>query len=96
MRVAVTDATVDQRRLLARLIQEAFPDAEILHTSGRADWVQSLAGSQNAFEVERAAIPEADIQAAALFPLENPNPVLRIARDGSVLFANHASERLLR
>ena len=30
------------------------------------------------------------------FPDENPNPVLRIARDGTVLYANRASEPLLR
>jgi len=30
------------------------------------------------------------------FPDENPNPVLRIARDGTLLYANRASEPLLR
>jgi class 3 adenylate cyclase len=30
------------------------------------------------------------------FPDDNPNPVLRIARDGTVLYANRASEPLLR
>ena len=32
---------------------------------------------------------------AALFPLENPSPVLRISRDGSLLFSNRTAEPLL-
>jgi PAS domain S-box-containing protein len=31
----------------------------------------------------------------ALFPIENPNPVFRVAPDGLILFANRASEGLL-
>jgi two-component system, chemotaxis family, CheB/CheR fusion protein len=38
---------------------------------------------------------EEDIRSAALFPLENPAPVLRIARDGTILFANRAAEPML-
>ena len=34
-------------------------------------------------------------QVLAKFPAENPHPVLRIARDGVVLYANHASSDLL-
>lgn len=36
-----------------------------------------------------------EIDKLSKFPLENPNPVLRIDNDGSVLFANKASESLL-
>jgi class 3 adenylate cyclase len=38
----------------------------------------------------------AAVISVASFPDENPNPVLRIARDGTVLYANRASEPLLR
>jgi len=38
---------------------------------------------------------EAEIRSLAKFPAENPNPVLRVARDGSILFANPASKLLL-
>ncbi len=31
----------------------------------------------------------------ARFPAENPNPVLRVAKDGKIIYANHASESLL-
>ena len=36
-----------------------------------------------------------EIRMIALFPQENPNPVLRIARDGTILFANSASASVL-
>lgn len=37
----------------------------------------------------------AEIRSLARFPSENPNPVLRIADDGKVLYANDAGSRLL-
>ena len=36
------------------------------------------------------------IESAARFPDENPNPVLRISRDGELLYANRSSAALLR
>jgi two-component system CheB/CheR fusion protein len=38
---------------------------------------------------------EEETRSAALFPLENPSPVLRVGRDGSLLFFNRSSEALL-
>ena len=38
---------------------------------------------------------EKENRSLAKFPFENPNPVLRIAKDGNVLFANPASKSLL-
>jgi PAS domain S-box-containing protein len=38
---------------------------------------------------------EEEIERLARFPSENPNPVLRIAQDGSILYANQASSPLL-
>jgi len=38
---------------------------------------------------------EEAIQSAALFPLENPSPVLRVGRDGTLLFSNRTSEPML-
>lgn len=39
---------------------------------------------------------EAEIQALAKFPAENPNPVLRASGEGVLLYANRASQQLLR
>ena len=36
------------------------------------------------------------IQSVARFPSENPNPILRVGRDGTLLYANEASFMLLR
>jgi PAS domain S-box-containing protein len=38
---------------------------------------------------------EEEIERLAKFPSENPNPVLRVARDGIILYANLASQPLL-
>ena len=38
---------------------------------------------------------EAEIQSLARFPDENPNPILRIAGDGVILYANQSSQPLL-
>jgi two-component system CheB/CheR fusion protein len=35
------------------------------------------------------------IRSAALFPLENPSPVLRVSSDGTLLFSNRSAEPLL-
>jgi PAS domain S-box-containing protein len=39
---------------------------------------------------------EQEIASMAKFPSENPNPVMRLSRDGSLLYANTASAALLR
>ncbi|MBE0616497.1 MAG: PAS domain S-box protein, partial [Proteobacteria bacterium] len=38
---------------------------------------------------------EEEVRATALFPAENPAPVLRVARDGALLYANTSSAALL-
>ena len=39
---------------------------------------------------------EEEINSLARFPAENPNPVLRVSADGKILYANQASEAVLR
>ncbi len=43
-------------------------------------------------ELRRA---EEGVRSAALFPLENPSPVLRVGGDGTILFINRSAEPLL-
>ena len=38
---------------------------------------------------------EAEVESVARFPGENPNPVLRVARDGTLVYANAGSRQLL-
>ena len=47
-----------------------------------------------ALAIQRERAEEA-LEDAALFPSENPNPVMRVAKDGTILFANRSSEDLL-
>ncbi|MGA2061347.1 MAG: GAF domain-containing protein, partial [Thermoguttaceae bacterium] len=53
----------------------------------------SMIEVQNQAEAARAAAET--IRHLARFPAENPNPVLRIARDGTILYANPVSGSLL-
>ncbi|KKL70518.1 hypothetical protein LCGC14_2104120, partial [marine sediment metagenome] len=53
---------------------------------------QLLAGHRHAAQRKRAA---KQIASLARFPDENPNPVLRVAPDGVILYSNHASRSLL-
>ena len=52
-----------------------------------------FAAARDITERKRA---EEEIESLARFPSENPNPVLRVRRDGTLLYANEASYTLLR
>ena len=56
----------------------------------------SVANEQLQCEITERKRTEEVIQSLARFPSENPNPVLRIERDGTLLYANEASYTLLR
>jgi PAS domain S-box-containing protein len=47
-------------------------------------------------EVAARRAAEEALHTAARFPDENPDPILRVSADGTLLYANHASEPLLR
>jgi signal transduction histidine kinase/ABC-type amino acid transport substrate-binding protein len=53
------------------------------------DLINGLARQIGAIVERKQA--ESEIQSLAKFPSENPNPVLRIARDGTLLYANEAA-----
>lgn len=46
-------------------------------------------------DITEKVLNEKKIAELAKFPQENPNPVLRISRDGNIIFANPASSHLL-
>ena len=56
-----------------------------------------LADFYNKIQAESSRRKQADKKTVSLakFPSENPNPVLRIAKDGEVLYSNQAGELLL-
>lgn len=64
--------------------------AQQAQTSGRRGADEELKEAV----AERQKAQEA-LRATALFPDQNPSPVLRVSRDGILLFANAASKRLL-
>ena len=96
MRVVIGTGSAEDSRQLARLIRQTFPDADITEDPTQADAGES--SSTNAAASSRPATlgwSDEDLLAAALLPLQNPNPVFRFGAEGTVLFANAASQTLL-
>ncbi len=48
-----------------------------------------------AYDLSERRRAEEEIRILSLFPSENPNPVLRLGQDGTILYANEASQALL-
>src|SRR5260370_12867388 len=79
-----------RQELLAKLTQARN---ELAESQTRVAELQALLSESQA---DPGALRVAeDIRNLAKFPDENPNPLLRVARDGTLLYANPASHRLL-
>ena len=59
-------------------------------SKGKEDYIIAL--NRDITERKKA---EEEIEKLAKFPAENPNPVLRVAKDGGIIYANKKSEPLL-
>jgi PAS domain S-box-containing protein len=86
------------RPLLTYLHQReaALADLQVLQTELEQRVEQRTADLNRAnqflvTEMAERKLAEVEIQSLAKFPEENPNPVLRVARDGTLLYANPAS-----
>jgi diguanylate cyclase (GGDEF)-like protein/PAS domain S-box-containing protein len=87
--------TADPDRIRSVVVEQYRKDGSIVsmenHLSFMRDEAKKPVGiisvSHDITERKRA---ESEIQALARFPSENPNPVLRIARNGTLLYANEA------
>jgi two-component system cell cycle sensor histidine kinase/response regulator CckA len=67
-----------------------YTGATIVDSEGKPQYI--VAVGRDITERKRA---EEEIQWLSKFPGENPNPVLRVASDGTVLYANQAASSLL-
>jgi class 3 adenylate cyclase len=85
---------------------QLWADLQAAERPGATDKVQ-VQGDGRWFELICVVIPEMGfanvygrdvtaLRALRRFPLQNPNPVIRVSRDGRLLFANPASEHLAR
>ncbi len=77
-----------------------WPDGTIRYVESHADVYRDEEGDPIRliglnWDVTERKQAEEEIEKLAKFPSEDPNPVLRIAKDGTLLFANDASKPLL-
>jgi PAS domain S-box-containing protein len=92
-----------------KLIEQDLPfdfEARLQTAKGNIRWVRAIGQGvrkdgvcikafgtiQDVTERKRAA---AEVHSLAKFPGENPNPVLRVSADGTILYANESSQLLL-
>jgi PAS domain-containing protein len=93
--VAMQDHSMDAKLVDSELIRLR---KQILNMAAELRRLPEETTSQLIGEFNQHAMPDscfADLRIAALFPQENPNPVIRLAMDGRLLFSNRAAEPLL-
>ncbi|MCX6036485.1 MAG: PAS domain S-box protein, partial [Chloroflexi bacterium] len=91
-----------------RLHKASFADYRFVRPDGTVVWVMGQAipemNSENQIvgyvgtitDITERKQAEEEIESLARFPDENPNPILRVEQEGQIIYANLASEALLR
>ncbi|MFB3820008.1 MAG: PAS domain-containing protein, partial [Candidatus Methylomirabilales bacterium] len=82
---------IEHRILVGSEVKWVRERAELEHD----DHGQLLGGFGTVQDITDRKTVEAERRSLALFPAQNPSPVLRIAHDGTLLYANAASQPLL-
>ncbi|MGM0489420.1 MAG: PAS domain S-box protein [Planctomycetota bacterium] len=92
------------RRMLAGEIRTYSMEKRYLRKNGDAIWVnltvgpfREESGEPKHFicvvqDISSRKKAEREVESMARFPLENPHPVLRVAKDGEILYANPAAK----
>jgi PAS domain S-box-containing protein len=86
----IVDQELQMQRADGRLIWIGLTVNIVRDAQGRVMESRSMA-----IDISERKRAEAEIESLARFPSENPNPVLRIAHDGIILYANRGSQPLL-
>ena len=97
---AAARAHIEERERNAQALRQANEVlearvAERTAALARANEALRAANADLLREIAQRKRAEEEVQAAARFPSENPNPVLRLDSQGRILFANAASAGLL-
>jgi PAS domain S-box-containing protein len=98
---AAARAHIEEREQAAEALRQANEALEanvLARTAALAQANEALQATNATLqqEIARRREAEAEIRSLARFPAENPNPILRLDVDGRLLFANAASEPVLR
>jgi diguanylate cyclase (GGDEF)-like protein/PAS domain S-box-containing protein len=105
--IAVTEMFIREKRLLTGTIRDITERKKAIQALQNAHDKLETRVSQRTFELESVnkqliqkmeemAFAQEQIQILAKFPDENPNPVLRVDREGVILYSNAASCRFLK
>lgn len=68
MRVLILDASAEETQVLASIVNQAFPNVDIVEPTSQVDLPAPSAADPDAVSADRPSPFENDLQAAALFP----------------------------